>query len=394
VVANKKLYVNREEGFIGTAMRKDEFVCDCSDIDDIIIFRENGVMQVVKIDNKVFVGKGIIYCAVFKKKDERTIYNMIYKDGNSGNTMMKRFPVTSITRGKDYKITKSEVGSKVLYLTANANGEAEIVTVNLRKSKKLKVLKIDINFANLTIKGKAAGGNIVTKHRVQKIELKSEGVSTLSARKIWFDDNVQRINVEERGDFLGEFSAQDQILTINQKAIIELKSFDISNHFDDDMIIIEKLNARKAVSAIYFDGTKNNYFVKRFLIEHNTNKFNFITEHKDSFLELVSTDWHPRVELIFVKEKGKERKTEIIHLEEFIAIKGIKAIGNRLSSKKIKEINLLEPLAYTEPVEEAKKTEKIETITNEIVINKEIELTITNNKSDKDDPEGQITLEL
>ena len=280
------------------------------------------VMQVVKVDNKVFVGKDIIYCAVFKKKDERTIYNMIYKDGKSGNTLMKRFSVTSITRGKDYKLTKSNTGSKVIYFTANPNGEAETVCVNLKKLQKLKVFKIDIDFSDLSIKGKGAGGNIVTKNPVRTVELKSAGVSTLSARKIWFDDNVQRINVEARGGLLGEFSAKDQILTISQKAIIELKSFDISNHFDDDMITIEKLNPKKAVTAIYFDGAKNNYFVKRFLIKHNTTKFNFITEHKDSFLELVSTDWRPQVELVFIKEKGKDRQTKIINLEEFIAIKG------------------------------------------------------------------------
>jgi len=396
VVASKKLYVNREEGFIGTAMRKDEFVCDCSDIDDIIVFRKNGVMQVIKVDNKVFVGKDIMHCAVFKKKDERTIYNMIYKDGKSNITLMKRFSVTSITRGKEYKLTKSDKGSKVLYFTANPNGEAETVTVNLRKLQKLKILRIDVNFADLTIKGKGAGGNIVTKNPVRTVELKSTGVSTLSARKIWFDDNVQRINVEARGELLGEFSAKDKILTINQKAIIELKSFDISNHFDDDMITIEKLNPKKAVTAIYFDGAKNNYFVKRFLIEHNTAKFNFITEHKDSFLELVSTDWRPQVELVFVKEKGKDRQIEIINLEKFITIKGLKARGNRLSSKKIKEINLLESLAYTEPIEieEEIKAVKAEELITEVIVSKEIELTITNDKPDQDNSAGQITLEL
>jgi topoisomerase-4 subunit A len=321
---------------------------------------------------------------------------MIYKDGKSNITLMKRFSVTSITRGKEYKLTKSDKGSKVLYFTANPNGEAETVAVNLRKLQKLKVLRIDINFADLTIKGKGARGNIVTKNPVRTVELKSTGVSTLSARKIWFDDNVQRINVEARGELLGEFSAKDQILTISQKAIIELKSFDISNHFDDDMITIEKLNPKKAVTAIYFDGAKNNYFVKRFLIEHNTNKFNFITEHKDSFLELVSTDWRPQVELVFVKEKGKERQTKIINLEEFIAVKGAKAMGNRLSSKKIKEINLLEPLAYTEPIEieEEIKVVEVENFATEVIVSKEIELTITNDKPDQDNSEGQITLEL
>jgi topoisomerase-4 subunit A len=248
VVASKKLYANKEEGFIGTAMRKDEFICDCSDIDDIIIFKQDGSMQVVKIDSKVFVGKGIIYCAVFKKKDDRTIYNMIYKDGKSGNTMIKRFPVSSITRSKNYSLTKSEKASKVLYFTANPNGEAEKVTVFLKKKVKLKILKIDIDFSTLAIKGKAAGGNIVTKNTVRKVELKSTGVSTLSARKIWFDDTVQRLNVDERGELLGAFKPEDKILTIQQSGEIELKSFDLSNHFDEEMIHIEKNNIKKPVS--------------------------------------------------------------------------------------------------------------------------------------------------
>ncbi|MBT6649977.1 MAG: DNA gyrase/topoisomerase IV subunit A, partial [Flavobacteriales bacterium] len=305
VVANKKLYINKEEGFIGTAMRKDEFVCDCSDIDDIIVFKKDGSMQVVKVGSKVFVGKGIIHCAVFKKKDERTIYNMIYKDGKSGTSMMKRFPVKSITRGKDYGLTKSEKGSKVLYFTANPNGEAETVTVHLKKLAKLKTLKIDVDFAELAIKGKGSGGNIVTKKAVRKVELKSTGISTLSARKIWFDDTVQRLNVDERGELLGAFKAEDKILTIQQSGEIELKSFDISNHFDEDMVLIEQNNPKKPVSAVYFDGNKQAYYVKRFLIENTMSRFSFISDNENSQLEVVSTDWRPQVEIVFVKEKGK-----------------------------------------------------------------------------------------
>lgn len=404
VVANKKLYINREEGFIGTAMRKDEFLCDCSDIDDIIIFRKNGVMQVVKVDSKVFVGKDIIHCAVFKKKDERTIYNMIYKDGNSGNTMMKRFPVTSITRSKEYSLTKSDKGSKVLYFTANPNGEAETVTVHLKKLAKLKTLKIDIDFSELAIKGKGAGGNILTKNPVRKIELKSAGVSTLSARKIWFDDNVQRLNVEERGVLLGAFKAEDKILTIKQSGELELKSFDISNHFDEDMILIEQNNPKKPVTAIYFDGNKKAYYVKRFLVENTMSKFSFITDNEDSLLEVVSTDWRPQAELVFVKEKGKDRETEIIDLEEFISIKGEKALGNKLTSKKVKEINLLDPLPFTPEVEvEEVETEILPEKEEEKVIEvkTEIELNITNETPEDDKKEdddnssaGQITLEL
>jgi len=407
VVANKKLYINKEEGFIGTAMRKDEFVCDCSDIDDIIIFRKNGVMQVVKVDSKVFVGKDIIHCAVFKKKDERTIYNMIYKDGKSGNTMMKRFPVTSITRSKEYSLTKSDKGSKVLYFTANPNGEAETVTVHLKKLAKLKTLKIDIDFSELSIKGKGAGGNILTKNPVRKVELKSAGVSTLSARKIWFDDNVQRLNVEARGELLGAFKAEDKILTIKQSGELELKSFDISNHFDEDMILIEQNNPKKPITAIYFDGNKKAYYVKRFLVENSMTKFSFITDNEDSILEVVISDWRPQVELVFVKEKGKDRQTEVINLEEFISVKGEKALGNKLTSKKVKEINLLDALPYAEPIEIIESESEIieekntEILKGEVVeVSTEIELNITNDIPSKNDDEdegntaGQITLEL
>ena len=407
VVANKKLYINKEEGFIGTAMRKDEFVCDCSDIDDIIVFKKDGSMQVVKVGSKVFVGKGIIHCAVFKKKDERTIYNMIYKDGKSGTSMMKRFPVKSITRGKDYGLTKSEKGSKVLYFTANPNGEAETVTVHLKKLAKLKTLKIDVDFAELAIKGKGSGGNIVTKKAVRKVELKSTGISTLSARKIWFDDTVQRLNVDERGELLGAFKAEDKILTIQQSGEIELKSFDISNHFDEDMVLIEQNNPKKPVSAVYFDGNKQAYYVKRFLIENTMSRFSFISDNENSQLEVVSTDWRPQVEIVFVKEKGKDRQTEIINIEEFIAVKGEKALGNKLTSKKVKEINLIDSLPYKEVIEQEVEIieEIIEVAVKPIEVKTEIELEITNEPEVKESskevkPEddeyggGQITLEL
>ena len=381
VVANKKLYFNKEEGFIGTGMRKDEYVCECSDIDDIIVFKQDGSMKVVKVDSKVFVGKGIIHAAVFKKKDTRTIYNMIYSDGKSGYSMMKRFNVSSITRNKDYYLTKSEKGSKVIYFTANPNGEAETVTVHLRKLQKLKILKFDYDFAQLAIKGKGSVGNILTKNKVKKIELKSEGVSTLSARKIWFDPNVRRLNTDERGNLLGDFAANDKILTINDDGSLELKSFDISTHFDDNMIIIEKHNPKKPISAVYFDGNKENFFVKRFLIENLSQKFTFISDHKKSYLEKVSTDWRPQIEVLYKKEKGKERKKDIIDLENFIAIKGPKSIGNRLSSNKINSVNLLDPLEYTE-IEESKIDEE----SNDF--NLDIPLTITN------DDNNQTSLEL
>ena len=395
VVANKKLYVNREDGFIGTTMRKDEYISDCSDIDDIITIKENGTMQIVKIDNKVFVGKNIIHCAVFKKKDDRTIYNMIYKDRKSGYTLMKRFSVKSITRNKNYLLTKSE-NSKILYLTSNPNGEAETVTVFLRKSPKLKIFKLDINFAELVIKGRGAGGNIVTKKPVRKVELKTAGVSTLSARKIWFDNNVKRLNVDNRGELLGDFKAEDKIITINQSGEINLKSFDLSNHFSDDIIHIEKNNEQKPITCIYFDGYKKAYYIKRFLVSNTTSKFCCITNHKNSQLEIISTDWRPQAEIIFYKEKGKRRNTQIINLEDFISIKGIKALGNKLTSKKIKEINLLDSLPYNDAIIEK---EIVNNTSNKLP--NDIKLKITNeeekdnsNTSDDEYTGGQITLEL
>ena len=385
VVANKKLYINREEGFIGTTLRKDEYISDCSDIDDIIVFREDGYMKVVKVDSKVFVGKGIIHAAVFKKKDVRTIYNMIYFDGKSSYSMMKRFNVSSITRNKDYSLTKSDTKSKIIYFTANPNGEAETISIHLRKSQRLKILKFDYDFADLAIKGKASVGNILTKNRIKKIELRSQGVSTLGARKIWYDKNVRRINVEGRGELLGEFSANDKILTINNNGTLELKSFDISTHFSDEMLYLEKHISRKPISVVYFDGKKQNYFVKRFLIESSTQKFKFITDHKESRLEIFSTDWRPQLEIVYKKEKGKERQKDTIILDEFISIKGSKSLGNKLSSKKINTLKLLESLEY---VEEEKEIENVDI--------SDIPLTITNNieTSDDSDEKGQTTLEL
>ena len=255
VAKNQKLYVNREEGFIGTTMRKDEFVCECSDIDDIIVFRKDGKMMVTKVDKKTFVGKDILHVAIFKKKDERTTYNMIYKDTGSGKSFMKRFHVTSITRDKEYELAK---GSKpqVVYFTANPNGEAEVVTVHLRALQKLKKLRFDIDFSELAIKGRSAGGNLVCKNPIKRIELKEGGVSTLSARKIWYDDKVMRLNVDGIGTFLGEFQADDKILLLDRMAHVSLL-VSIVYRFTDDMVIIEKWKKKHPISAIYYDGQKN-----------------------------------------------------------------------------------------------------------------------------------------
>ena len=342
VASNKKLYVNRSEGFIGTNMRKDEFISDCSDIDDIITIRKNGILKIVKVDKKVFVGKDIIYCSVFKKNDDRTIYNMIYKDSQSVNTYIKRFAVKSITRNKDYKLCKNLINDKILYLTVNPNGEAEKVNIHLRALKNIKNVKLEIDFSRISIKGRSSIGNIVTKKSVKRVDLKESGISTLQARKIWFDNSVFRLNVDERGEFIGEFSSDDKIVTINQKGEIEFKSYDLSNHFKDDLIFIEKYNADKVISIIYYDGGKKLFYVKRFKAELVSKPTMLFNNTKDSYLENLSTLKKPIAKLSFKKEVGKEREHASIDLSDFIAVKGQNAKGKIISKKKIIDIEIFD----------------------------------------------------
>jgi len=352
VIRNTKLYVNRAEGFVGTSLRRDEYVCDCSDIDDIVVFTREGKMIVTKVGSKTFIGKDIIHVAVFKKKDNRSIYNMIYRDGTRGASYIKRFAVTGVTRDKKYDLAYGNKSSKIWYFSANPNGEAEVVTVFLRQAGAIKKLKWDIDFADVIIKGRASKGNVVTKYSVKKIELKEKGVSTLKPRKIWFDDTVQRLNLDERGELIGEFRGEDRILIITQSGVVKTIIPKMSVHFNEDMITLEKWIPKKPISVIYFDGDKERYFVKRFLIENESKEELFITNHKNSILEIVSTDWKPMAEIEFTKERGKERKeNHKINLEEFIAIKGIKALGNQLTTEKIRQVNLLEPLPFEAPEE-------------------------------------------
>ncbi len=347
VMRNTKLYVNKEEGFVGTSLKKDEYVDDCADIDDVIVFRRDGAMLVTKVDAKTFVGKDIIHVAVFKKNDTRTVYNMIYRDGKNGPSYIKRFNVTGVTRDKEYDLTAGNKGSQVLYFTENPNGEAETITINLRATGSVKKLKWDIDFSDLAIKGRSSRGNIVTKHPIKKIELKSEGVSTLKPRKIWFDETVQRLNADKRGELLGEFKPEDRLLIINQKGIIKTIKPELTTHFDSDMIVLEKWIPEKPISVIYYDGDKEKYFVKRFMIDNPNKEELFISEHPKSQLEIVATDFRPMAEILFSK-----RNLEPVQLnfEEFIAIKGIKAQGNQLTADKIKQVNMLEPLPYEPPV--------------------------------------------
>lgn len=358
VLANEKFYVNRAEGFIGTSLKKDEYVFDCSDIDDIITFQKDGTMKVVKVEAKTFIGKNIEHVGIFKKGDKRTVYNMIYREGKDGPYYMKRFSVTGVTRNTDYKLASDKKGSEMLYFSANPNGEAETVTVLLKPNSRVRKSKIDIDFSELAIKGRDSRGNLVTKYAVKKVDLKEEGVSTLAPRKIWFDEAVRRLNADGRGTLLGSFKGDDKILTINQNGEAKLVSFDLSNRFDDEYLILEKWNPEQAVSCIYFDGEKGIYFIKRFLLENTTNVQTFMpSEHPKSFIEFVGTSDNCTAEIVFAKDKtGKEKENEIINIDEFITIKGIKAMGNQFAKDKVKTINITIP----EPVEEIEEEPEIE----------------------------------
>ena len=386
VLRNTKLYVNKEEGFIGTGLKRDEYVADCSDIDDVIVFLRDGKMMVTKVDEKKFIGKDIIHIAVFDKTDKRTIYNMIYRDGKNGATFIKRFNVSGITRDKFYDLTQEKTGSQVLYFSANPNGEAETVTILLRQVGTVKKLKWDIDFAEVLIKGRASKGNVVTKYPIKKIELKEKGISTLRPRKIWFDDTVQRLNVDGRGELLGEFKPNDRLLIINQSGKLKTIIPELTTHFDDDMIVLEKWNPKKPISCIYYDGEKERYFIKRFVVENENKEETFITEHEKSQLEIVSTDWRPVAEVVFAKVKGVQKENQVIDLEQFIAIKGIKALGNQLTTDKLKQVSLLEPLPYVEVQEIAPEDLEVDAtdISTKEIQDFNIEL----------DEDGQITLSL
>ena len=370
IIRNTKLYVNREEGFIGTSLRREEYVCDCSDIDDIIVFTENCNMMVTRVDSKTFIGKNIIHVAVFKKKDLRTIYNMVYKDGDKGFNYIKRFAVSGVTRDKTYHLSSSKKPSLVKYFSANPNGEAEKITINLRHNSKLKKLRWDIEFSEVLIKGRGTRGNILTKNTIKSVELKEKGVSTLKPRKIWFDETVQRLNVDGRGELLGEFRGEDKILIVSQKGLIKTIPPELTTHFNDDMIVLEKWVPKKPLSAIYFDGKKEKYFAKRFLIENENKEECFISTNKGSFLELISTDWKPVFEIIFNKVRNKDqRPNEKIIFEDFISVKGIKAQGNQLTSHKVKQVNSLESIQYTPTINIP--VDEIEVVNDVEVVNKD-----------------------
>ncbi|MDE6494535.1 MAG: DNA gyrase/topoisomerase IV subunit A [Bacteroidales bacterium] len=341
---NEKLYVNRTEGFIGTGLKKDEYVCECSDIDDIIVFRRNGVFKVVKAGEKIFVGEDILHVGVFKRNDERTIYNMVYSDGKDGIAYAKRFSVGGITRDKDYDLTKGTAGSQVLYFSANPNGEAEVVAVSLRFKPKLKKLSFEFDFKTLAVKGRGSMGNILSRNAVKRIELKTAGVSTLGARKIWYDDTVKRLNVEERGQYVGQFKGQDRILTLMETGAYKLMSFDLGNHFDEDMIRITKHYPERVVTAVYQDKKTKLWYIKRFMVEDSDKRQPFIDEETSLFISL-SLDACPQLKVVFdTRANKKEVADMIVDPVEFIGVKGFKAKGKRLSNYYIKKVEWLEAL--------------------------------------------------
>ncbi len=363
---NAKLYVNRVDGFVGYGLKKDEYVCECSDLDDIIAIRRDGKLVVSKIQEKLFMGKDIVHVGVFRKNDERMTYNFIYLDGVSGRAMVKRFQVGGVTRDKEYELTKGTKGSKLMYITANPNGEAEVVTVYLTQGAKARVKVFDFDFAEIEIKGRAAGGNILTRYPVRKVQFKMEGKSTLGGINIYYDASVGRLNTDSRGKQIGNFLGDDKILVCYKNGDYELTSFELTNRYEPtDVLLIQKFEAQKVIGAIYFDGATKGFFVKRFLIETTTlnKRFNFITEHKQSYLKLVTTDAQAQVSVTLIKGKAEEQMD--YDLEMLIDVKGWKAIGNKLSTHEVKALHLIESEQVAEPVaseeaEEETSTEELE----------------------------------
>ncbi len=357
--ANEKLYVNREEGFFGIGLKKDEYVCECSDIDEIIAFKRNGSFIVTKVAEKVFVGKDIIHIGVFKRNDTRTVYNVIYLDGKTGYTIMKRAAVTGITRDKEYNFIREHKNSRILYFSCNPNGEAEVVKIYLKPKPRLKNIIFEMDFTDVEIKGKAAMGNILTKHTVHKIIMKEKGISTLGGRKIWWDEDVLRLNADGRGKFLGEFIGDDRILVVTRNGYFRITNFDLSNHYEDNVLIIEKLHLNKVFSAVYFDADQNYYYVKRFTFEESEKLQSFIGENPNSRLIRLTEVEYPRFEVRF-GGKNKSRNPEIIEVADFIGVKSFKAKGKRLSTYEVSLINEIEPMIKESQSQEEPEEQVIE----------------------------------
>lgn len=395
-VANSKLYIDYDEGFAGTSLKKNEYVTECSDIDDIIVFRNNGTMFVTKVSSKFFVGKGVIHIDVFKRNDDRTTYNMVYQDGKRGSYFVKRFAVVGVTRDKEYVLSQGKDGTKVIYFTANPNGEAEVIKVNLRAKPKLKKLSFEFDFSQLAIKGRSARGNILSKNAIKNILKREEGVSTLGALNIWYDDTVRRLNSDERGELIGAFIGDDKIISFMDSGEFKLTGYDLSTHFEDNMIRIMKFDPNMIFTIVYFDGKQQKYYAKRFQIPENTmaNKLvNFIGENKSDKFVTWSCDYRPVLQFDVVKKGSSESTVEIITMEEFIGIKSYRAKGKRLSNFNLKKIKFTDPLPYTPP----EKTEDvdIEPIEEEDIVvdetNEELEATPKDAKGEEKSKEVNKT---
>ncbi len=357
--ANEKLYINRDEGFIGTGMKKDEFICNCSDIDDVIVFFKDGRYKVVKVSEKMFVGKGILYANVFKKNDKRTVYNVVYRDGKSSPHYIKRFSVTSVTRDKEYDLTRGNPGSRIAYFSSNPNGEAEIIKVILKPKPRLRILQFEKDFSEVEIKGRGAMGNILTKAEIHRIQLKHKGLSTLGGRKVWFDPDVFRLNYEGGGNYLGEFQGDDKILVVTKNGDFNVCNFDLSNHFPVNIDRIEKFVEGKVWSAALFDADQGFTYLKRFPLEASEKPLNFVGENPDSQLFLLTDVVFPRVKVTFGGNDDYREPLEI-DVEEFIGVKSYKAKGKRITNLEVKTIIELDPTRFPEPVSEAEESIKVE----------------------------------
>ena len=352
VEANEKLYINRQEGFIGMSLKKDEFICNCSDIDDVIIFYRDGTYKVVKVADKMFVGKDILYVNVFKRNDNRTIYNVVYRDGKHGYNYIKRFAITSINRDKEYDLTKGTEGSRILYFSANPNGEAETVKVILKPKPRQKLFVFEKSFSDIAIKGRGSQGNLLTKSEIHKVSLKQKGSSTLGGRRVWFDWDVLRLNYDGRGEELGEFQSEEQILAIMPNGDFYATNFDLSNHYEANMMTLEKYQPSKVWTAVVYDADQKYYYLKRFLLEATARKQNFVGDNPKSRLILLTDEAYPRVEIVFGGNDAF-REPLVLDAEEFVAVKGFKAKGKRVSSYEIDSVNELEPTRFATPEAEA-----------------------------------------
>lgn len=386
---NAKLYVNRADGFVGFGLKKDEYICDCSDLDEILVIRRDGKLVVSKIQEKLFMGKDILYAGVFKKNDERMTYNLIYLDGTSGRAMVKRFQVGGVTRDKEYELTKGTKGSKALYLTANPNGEAEVVTVYLTQGAKARIKVFDFDFSEIEIKGRAAGGNILTKYPVRKVQFKMEGKSTLGGLNVYYDSSVGRLNTDARGKIVGNFLGDDKILVCYRNGDYELTNFELTNRYEpNEVLLLQKFDPQKIIAAVYYDGASKSFMVKRFLIETTTlnKRFSFITDHKQSYLKVVTTDTQAQLSVTLLK--GKQEEQMEFDMDMLIDVKGWKAIGNKLSSHEVKEIHLIS----SEPLENELKQEEPEEEQSEDLPNDSIEVGSTISLTPKKGDEEQLGL--